>query len=653
MIRHKGIAFQLGVYILTGVSLIFLSAFGVNYFISRKLILKNLENNAENLTLNIVNQIDSVLAPIQKITETAAIWIENTIYTKEELLDVLRESIGNNPEVYGGTIAFEPFQFDPDRLYFAPYFYKQGKELLFTYIGNKDYHYFYSDWYVVPKELNRSVWSEPYFDEGAGNILMSTYSSPFYQILNGERVFKGIITMDISLEWLQKVVSSIRVLDTGYGFLISQNGAFVTHPVSRFIMNETLFSLNEEHDNLLMRKIGRNMIRQKTGFIRCQDPVTRVEGYLFYAPVHSNGWSLGVFFPADEALEDIHELNRIVIFLAIFGISVLGLVIAGISRNITRPLHDLTNAVHSASTGNLDAQLPPARSRDEVGRLTESFSRMQTSLKEYIHNLTETTAAKERIESELKIAHDIQMGILPKSFPGPPACPQFSLWADLVPAKEVGGDLYDFFFLDAEHLCFTVGDVSGKGVPASLFMAITRTLIKIKAIAGINPAEVLTHVNHDLSVDNPSMMFVTMFLGVLNFRTGELVYCNAGHNPPYLVSGENDIQAVHSEKCIALGVWDGFEFHHSTTRMNPGQTLFLYTDGITESINESEEQFGESRLVASLSRCAHLSTRDMLDSVYRDVQNHAVGMPQFDDITMLALRFLDGTQECEDLTLSG
>jgi len=639
MLRNSGIAFKLGVFILTGVTLIFLSVFAVNYLFSRKLILKNLGQNAENLTLNIVNRIDAALSPIQKIPETAAIWIENTDYTRMELLDVLEKSVKNNPDVYGSTIAFEPFGFDPSSRYFAPYFFRQREDVRSTYIGGKDYHYFYYDWYVIPKELGRSEWSEPYFDEGAGNILMATYSTPFFRKESDLRVFAGVITMDISLEWLQKIVGDIRVLETGYGFVISKNGTFVTHPVDRNIMNETLFSLNEESSHPHMREIGKNMIQGKTGFTRCKDPASQVDGYLYYAPVSSNGWSLGVFFPAEEALADIYQLNRIVIFLAASGIVILGIVIVSIAGSITRPLHDLTGVAQTVASGNLETVLPPATSGDEVGRLRDAFSQMQISLKHYIQYLTETTAAKERIESELKIAHDIQMGILPKSFPGPPNCPQFSIYASLIPAKEVGGDLYDFFFLDEDHFCFAVGDVSGKGVPASLFMAITRTLIKTKFNTDVDPASVMTSVNQDLSMDNPSMMFVTIFVGILNIRTGHLRYCNAGHNPPYLIAAENDLRPLQSEKGIALGVLEGFEYQYSEMTVSSGQTLFLYTDGVTEAIDTKENQFGEIRLKACLSQSIQLTTQNIINVVLDRVQEHAVEMPQFDDITVMAIRF--------------
>ena len=158
--------------------------------------------------------------------------------------------------------------------------------------------------------------------------------------------------------------------------------------------------------------------------------------------------------------------------------------------------------------------------------------------------LTETTAARERIESELQIAHDIQMGIIPKTFPAFPDLKEFEIFASIVPAKEVGGDLYDFFFMDEDHLCFVVGDVSGKGIPAALFMAVTRTLIKTKASQLLNPGTVLTRVNEDLSLENPSMMFVTLFLGILNIRTGVIEYVNAGHNPPYIMGIDGSLKPV-------------------------------------------------------------------------------------------------------------
>ena len=238
------------------------------------------------------------------------------------------------------------------------------------------------------------------------------------------------------------------------------------------------------------------------------------------------------------------------------GILLLALMITLIARSITTPLRALAAATEVIAKGDFDVSLPQVSGDDEVGALSSAFSTMKESLKDHIRRLTETTAAKERIESELKIAHDIQMGILPKIFPPLPDLDELDLFAVIEPAKEVGGDFYDFFQIDDIHICFIIADVSGKGVPASLFMAVARTLIKSTARKGITPDEILRRVNNELSADNENCMFATIFCGVLNLVTGELLYANGGHNPPVYIPKNGAASFFPSSGGLVVGAME-------------------------------------------------------------------------------------------------
>ena len=280
-----------------------------------------------------------------------------------------------------------------------------------------------------------------------------------------------------------------------------------------------------------------------------------------------------------------------------------------------------------------------AKFRDEVGRLAESFVFMRAELRKNVKELMETTAAKERIESELQIAHDIQMGILPKEFPPFPDRHEFEIYATLEPAKEVGGDLYDFFFVDDDHLCFAVGDVSGKGVPAALFMAVSKTLVKMEASKGLPAAEVLSRVNRQLAQDNPSLMFVTLFLGILNVRTGEVEYSSGGHDPPYVLSASGEIQPLELTDGVMLGVTEDLNYQSKKNLLQKGETIFLYTDGVTEAKNPDDQLFSDARLQQMLTRLQKKGTTDIIQSIRSEIEIFSEGTPQYDDITMLALKF--------------
>ncbi|MFN0214179.1 MAG: PP2C family protein-serine/threonine phosphatase [Saprospiraceae bacterium] len=244
----------------------------------------------------------------------------------------------------------------------------------------------------------------------------------------------------------------------------------------------------------------------------------------------------------------------------------------------------------------------------------------------------------EQIQKELHAASEVQQSILPKNFSIFPAEYPFDLYAEMIPAKEVGGDFYDFFMLDNEHLGLVIGDVSGKGMASALFMAISRTLLKAVAHKGYPPAECLEQVNYILSQDNPTCMFVTLFYGVLDLSSGDLRYCNGGHNFPYLVHSKGTVSALGGSSNIALGILEDAKFESNTIRIEDGQPLVLYTDGITEAVNQQFEEFSEENLMAYLSGCINTPAREMIKELIREVNQFASGVPQADDITALVIR---------------
>lgn len=381
MKKTRSIAFKLIFYILTSCTIIFAVSYGYNYYASRKILLKKIEESARNLTLATTNRIESVLRPVEKVPQNMASLLERRSYKKEELFTMLRSSVERNPEIYGATIAFEPYSFTKDSLYFAPYFYKSGNDVIFTFLGSDSYRYFFWDWYQIPKELNSSIWSEPYYDEGGGNAIMCTYSVPFYRNVDGERRFWGVVTADISLFWLQEIVSSIRIGRTGYGFLISGNGTFVTHPLESLIMNETVFGIAEARNEPRLRKIAQSMVRGDSGFVHFTSMVTGKECWMAYAPLPSVGWSIGVLFPKDELMADVTSLSRTVFIFGLIGLSFLFLLIVLISGSITRPVIKVAKIAKKISTGYLDEKVNIKRN-DEIGLLAESFNEMISGLRE-------------------------------------------------------------------------------------------------------------------------------------------------------------------------------------------------------------------------------------------------------------------------------
>ncbi len=392
--RRMGLVIKLILSVISCITLIFLLIYLYNYNVSRKIVQKNLITNAKNITSTIVLRVEKVLGSVQQVPSNLARIIETGDYTREEMIGILRQSVTNNPEIYGAAIAFEPYYADPLRKYYAPYFYRGGDSLLFKFIGDDRYDYFSMDWFQVPRELDRPRWSEPYYDEGAGNALMSTYSVPFYRDQDGRKEFIGVMTADISLNWLQEYMDSIQICESGYGFMISSNGTLVTHPNKEVIMNETIFSIADAQHSPLLRQIGKNMIRGESSFAEFEyrNIHTGKLSWIAYAPVPINNWSIGVVFPVDEFMADVNNLAARLLLFCLLGLLVLLAMIVLIARSITRPLRMLTAAAGKFARGEFDVRLPDIRSGDEIGTLNQSFISMQNALVATIGDLKDASA---------------------------------------------------------------------------------------------------------------------------------------------------------------------------------------------------------------------------------------------------------------------
>ncbi len=642
MLRRRGLALKLILFFIGSSALIFAASFGYNYVASRKILEREAEEKARYLLAATVNRIETTLRPVQKIPESTARWLGQGQWDRQRLVALLADSVSGNSEICGGAIAFEPWAYSRDVKGFAPYYLRIGGLLMFADIAVSSPDYFSADWYQIPRELGRPEWSEPYYDEGGLGLLMATYSVPFYRQVDGQRIVQGVVTADISLDWLSNVVGSIRVLKSGYAFLVSRTGTLVTHPQRELIMNATLFGLAEEEHDSELRGIGRRMIRGESGFTRVTTKVFGQEGWLAYAPIPSSGWSLAILFPKRELYAQAQHLSQIIALLAVCGLAVLSMAVAWMAGTLTRPLRNMVAATQRLAQGDLDTALPPATSADEVGRLSASFESMRSDLKEHIRRLTETTAAKERIESELKIAHDIQMNILPKTFPPFPDRKEFEVDAVIQPAREVGGGFYDFFFTESDRFCFVIADVSGKGVPASLFMAVSRTLLKTVAREEGTPDRILRRLNDEVSSDNPSNMFVSVFCGILETDTGRLTYANAGHNPPLLLRRAGTPVFLEGGRGIVVGAIEGAAYQGAQVALDPGDLLFLYTDGVTEAANSQGEFYEAGRLRDTLAGLRGQGVRDLLRGVMEEVIGFTGEAPQADDITMLLVRYTGG-----------
>jgi sigma-B regulation protein RsbU (phosphoserine phosphatase) len=637
MLKNRSFAFKISLSILIAVSAIFIISFYINYVNTREIIFNYVEKNAKQTAYLNIAKIEDILNRVEKVPLNFARLIEESELNRTQIEEIIKSIVINNDEIYGSTVSYDAKINSNDK--YAPYYYFSDGKLGYADLTNELYDYHNQDWYKIPKEIGSVLWIEPYFDEGAGNILMTTYSVPFYKIVKGKKTFQGIVTADVSLEWLDKIVNSITILKSGFAFLISNDGSVISHPNKQYLMQSFSEYASLRHAENVQSDILFNMLNGKEGIAEYESVHLGKPAYLFYTQLPSSNWTLALVFPKDELYVNLNKLNNNLMIGVIVGILFLIILVITLAKKMTKPLHALSEATTEIAKGNFSTALPMVSSNDEIGKLTKSMEFMLAELNHYIEDLKLTTAEKEKYESELRIAQEIQMGMIPKKFPPFPDKKEIDIYAKLKPAREVGGDLYDFFFLDEAHLCVTIGDVSGKGVPASLLMAVTRTLLRSNAKVGLTSSEIVNRINKSLNDTKESRLFVTYFLLIFNIRTGKLDFTNAGHNPPLLLKANSTVQYLESPQSYPLGISTLSPYESNEIVMNKGDKLFLYTDGITEAQNISDAMYGEEKLENQFKQLASLSASEICNSIFEDVLDFVDTAEQYDDMTVVCLNY--------------
>jgi sigma-B regulation protein RsbU (phosphoserine phosphatase) len=540
------------------------------------------------------------------------------------------------PQIGGTAIALLPDVKPadwPDAVLYAVRGFKGTEHLE---LARSDLAYLTEDWFHLPRLLAADTWTEPY--RGANGLLMVTYSAPIHVASAEGQRFAGVIKADVELDWLDQVIADLPVGQRGYGSLITRNGTYISHPLREIVESETVFSIAEGRQDKALREIGQRMTSGDSGLVPWVSWAHGDPSWLAWAPVDNAYWTMVTVVSKAELRAILHRLTQQSALVGLAGLSLLVLAVWLLARSITRPVRALGDAACALSAGRLDATLPDPRGQDEVAQVTRAFATMRDNLKRYIADLAETTAARERMNGELRIAHDIQMDLVPKTFPAFPNRDDIDLYAVMEPAREVGGDFYDFFMLDADRLVVAIGDVSGKGVPAALFMAVTRSFLRAAFRADDDPAAALVRVNDDLAERNESCMFVTLFCAVIRLGDGQVEYANAGHNPPLVVDSTGVLRWIDSPFGTAAGAMPGSPYATGRFQLEPDALLLLYTDGVTEAMDRENRLYGNARLAEQLEASRALACRETLAYLLGDIRVFADGAEQSDDITMLLVQ---------------
>ena len=554
--------------------------------------------------------------------------IERDLNNPDEIITQVERIIKTNPSIVRCGVLYEPGYFPDKERCYAPFATCDDDSVVNVDIIEGDYNIYIDEkWYQRGLREDQMGWSEAFYEAN----LLPNDSTPrqlvtcYAPVHNSQGRPVALLCADMSLEDLRaNMMKDITMINEqyekgqdhqSYFFIIDPDGIYVFHPDRSRMM--THFD----------PKVG-NMMKYHRG--ECETEVDGIKSWLNYCSIKENNWCMVIVTPEDAVLSNARKLNTIILLIMLGGLVAIYFICRQQIRKTTTPLQHFAQSADEMALGNFYSPLPEIKDYDEVRQLHDAFANMQTSLSIYVDELRKTTTQKATLENELKIAHDIQMAMLPKSFAGRY---DIDLYASLTPALDVGGDLYDYILHD-DCLFFCIGDVSGKGVPAALMMAVVRAMFHGEAQRANSAESIVDRLNRNLSEDYTAGYFVTMFVGILDLTSGRLDYCNAGHEAP-IVGG----QPLEVKQNLPVGALPDWNYEGQQMQLQAGDMLFLYTDGLSEAKNTEGEQFGRKHVLQLANVSGTDTPKQLIELMEAEIQRHAGNAEQSDDITLLAFKW--------------
>lgn len=550
---------------------------------------------------------------------------------------LLRATVAGDDDIAGAMLILEPGALDDGDAAYSWYVRREGNGYYTQPMRSRDYDYHDQPWWKRTVAEGRPWWSEPYRNAATGDAMFVTHNRPLRR--NPDDLASpvvGMVSLDVPVERLRALVGQQSADSPVQRIVMSPERLYVVHPVAWMALKAHLDERARATGGALQPLL--DATRERRGAqVTYDDPVTSQRRIARVEPVPGSDWTVAVSVSEEYALKQLHRTTRAVIAGGLLAVALLVLVLWLIARPITRPLVALTASAGHFAAGEFDWPLPHTTRRDEVGLLARAYDRARSSIKTQLGEIERMARSRQKLESELSIARDIQLAMLPAAPVLHADGMRLQAHAHLEPAKAVGGDFYTFFERDARTLWFVVGDVSDKGVPAALFMARAMTVLEVAAGQGGSPARALRMAAQRLVEGNDTCMFATVLCGVIDAGTGTLTLASAGHERPVLVHADGRREWIDVPTGPPLGVDVADDYPVWQGLLEPGAALVAYTDGITEALDRGEHAFGEERLLAALS--GGRDARTLCESLVAAAHRFADGAPQSDDITVLALSF--------------
>ena len=633
--NFRGLAFKQSMMILAAITVVFGLIFGIMSYKTQDMLNKMTVENGEETSRANVNYIDKLFNAGKLVGDDVASTLGKRKMTKAELDTFLLQSLTNArnlvPQIVAVVLAYEPGMGPetPKGEFMRLARFTENEIKLVT--GG---HYDDKEWYYSTRDGKTSRWQEPFIGEFVPEPI-AVYTVPIFQKNNkGEEVLAGVLAIDMSIDFLKDEISSIPVSNSGYAIITSAKNVAVAYPKS--------IAQGKRNREIVVKEIRGNsqvnfdrQTRDSSGLF-IGTVAGGEESAIYYTTIKANNWTFMVVWPIEKYLKDQSSMRKLFLVLAIGGYIIILIIILLISFRVAKPLKELAIAARKLGRGNFNVTIPQITGRDEISEFAGAFSNMLTELKDHI----ERQKDMKRIERELDLARNIQLSMLPGSEHDENSDDdRHELAPFLLPAKEVGGDFYDFFKIDNDHLCVVIGDVSGKGVAAALFMMVARIILRTTTKNLKSIVDAFNRTNFALAKRNKLNMFVTVWAGIIDLRTGHIDFASAGHNPPAVRHSDGSVEFIKSKAGLVMAAMEETIYKPQTYDLKQGDTLFLYTDGVTEATNSNNVLFGDNRLLATLKMGGERSTADTCTLVKKEIDNFVQDAPQFDDITMLAIKF--------------
>ena len=573
---------------------------GVQYLFAKRGIQNEVEQRAKSELRAKSLEIENVTTAIEVAVNNMVWAVEAELANPENIPNITRMLLENNEQIVGAGVTFVADYYPKYGHWCELYVARRSNgDIEAEQIGGPDHDYLQSSWFSGAIAANEGYWSDPYYDEKGARMTLCSYFAPVHD-QNGQVV--ALLGADVSLDWLSELINAKQIYPSSFNLLLSRTGQIMACPVESLVMRRNIEQVTADMSDTTIDYINREMMAGHSGKATVHDDDGK-KNYVFYAQMDDDtGWSMAIVCSDYEIYYTLRQVRFNLFLLMLIGMALLGYI---------------------------------------IWRATKNAIRLQA-----------VNTEKERIGSELHIASEIQKSMLPKIYPPYPERDDVEIYGSLVPAKEVGGDLFDFFIRD-EKLFFCIGDVSGKGVPASLVMAVTRSLFRTVSAHEASPERIVAQMNDSMAQTNDTNMFVTMFVGVLDLPTGRLRYCNAGHCSPLLIDSEQpetaamkeeaqDNQRLSAINCVSnlpIGIIPNYKFEGQELFVHTGSTVFLYTDGLTEAEDTMHVQYGEDRMMTQMKKIDASKPQDLIEHVAAAVHAFVGDAKQSDDLTMLAVRY--------------